>query len=211
MHKNLIPYLISYFLACFILLISFAFKCNVILYFLWLIPSIYGLLMFIKLYRIDKEVIKGNDDYNDHFLWKFNSKYDKKTTDILITLKFIIVIFFIIINVMSVKKISINNMSVLSFSLLIILIIMKCFAGSYKYNNGIEYNTWEITLTKPQLILLYKSNVFFFTISILPLIICCLYGNNFFKCIFSSIFFIFSIVLGYVYPIIYDLMLKKKV
>lgn len=208
MNKNVLPYLISYFLACLILFINFAFECNVAFYVLWLVPSVFCILAFIKIYKINKTAIKNGDT---NFLWAFNDKYNKKTTNILIACKIAIMFSFVIINIIFMKNISITNMSILSLALLILLIVMKSYAGSYKYNYGVEYSSWEITMTKPQLILLYKSNVFFFTVSILPLIICSLYGNSIFKCVFSAVFFILSIVLGYVYPIIYDFKIKRRV
>ena len=206
MSKNVIPYFVSFFFSGIVMFCFFALEYP-ILYLLWSVGVLFGGAGWIGLAKYAKknQLLKEKTS----ILWVFNEEINNRFTNALIALKSVVLLLFALMCLIPIKRLVIDKLSLCVLIVLIVLVIEKCMSACYEFDemDRVKYSSWESCMTGSELVQIYRSRTAFFTMGILPLIVCLFYGNPILRGIFAFFAFMLPMVLGHLYP---ALMHKKK-
>ena len=109
---------------------------------IWSIVSAAGIISFLLLYRyaLKNSLINKNKS----LLWVYNDEYEGQIENLLIIMKFCIILSFVVILIIPMRHININRGSLAVLIGLILLAAEKAKSAVYRHDEvkSVQYSTW---------------------------------------------------------------------
>lgn len=198
MYRQYVTFAISFILSGLFLLPLVNGESQ-LFYYIWISISLISIFSLIAL-RIYTHKNNLVNTYK-RFWWVFDEETGCRVTPWLSILKVLLFITFAVMLFIPILKINITKESIAPLGMLIILLVERHKASIYEYDEvkSVKYSSWEVEMTKYELIVFYKSRAAFLTVGIFPLIVFIMYGGLLYKALWAVLIVLFSFAISHQY------------